>query len=308
MPGDYPDVPYLQAEHFGRGRPDGPPLWIVAHTMEEAESGDTAERVANYFAFNTGARTVSSHYTVDSNSEVQCVRLGDVAYTVGNRAGNNRGINYELAGRASQGAADWADPYSQALLRRFARLAARDMDAYAIPNRWCTVADLVARRPGLTTHNDLRLAFGGTTHTDPGGAFPRTQVSALIAGGGEDDMDQEDRLIKNTGSPTRTVGDVFGDLENERNWRITPVGQPSIGGPLPGSPAAVQLAAAQRVLDLPPGGLVLDPDALVAAMVANDDFMEALVDGLAARPGGGSLTVNLSGTFEGTAAPIEPGP
>mgnify|MGYP003454440245 CR=1 FL=1 len=194
MAGDHADIPFLQAEHYAKGRPDGPPLWIVWHTMEEDELADTAERVATFFAYNTGTRTVSAHYCADVDSIVQCVRLGDVAYTVGNRPGNYRGINIELAGRASQTAVQWADAYSQAMLKRMCVIVARDMARYSIPNRWCTVADLQARRPGHTTHNDLRVAFGGTTHTDPGTGFPRSQVLALVAGGQEDDVTPEELL------------------------------------------------------------------------------------------------------------------
>jgi hypothetical protein len=186
MAGDWPDIPFLQAADYTPGRPDGPPLWIVVHTMEEEELSDTAEAVARYFASGSGDRSVSSHYTVDADSAVQCVRLGDVAWTVGNRAGNYRGINYELAGTASQTAAQWADAYSQSMLRRFAAIARRDMAKFGIPARWCSIDALKSRLPGLTTHNDLRVAFGGTTHTDPGPAFPFAQVLQMITG--EDDM------------------------------------------------------------------------------------------------------------------------
>jgi len=221
MAGDHADVPFVQAKKFGTGRPDGPPLWIVWHTMEEDELLDTAERVARYFATLPDGRSVSSHYCVDGNSIVQCVLLRHRAWTVGNTPGNNRGINVELAGRAAQTAAQWADPYSRSMLGIACGIVARDMDEYEIPNRWCTVADLLARRPGHTTHNDLRLAFGGTTHTDPGAAFPRDLVLALVAGGGEDDMDQTDELFyKTPHNPTRKVGHVLTDVSNLRDALI----------------------------------------------------------------------------------------
>jgi hypothetical protein len=182
--GDHPDVPFVQAKKYGAGRLDGPPIWIVWHTMEEHEAGDTAERVANYFATLPDGRSVSAHYCCDNNSVVQCVLLADRAWTVGNTPGNNRGINVELAGFAAQSRAQWTDPYSLAMLSIACRIVARDMTEFAIPNRWCTVDDLKARRPGHTTHNDLRLAFGGTTHTDPGPNFPRDIVLDYIATGG----------------------------------------------------------------------------------------------------------------------------
>lgn len=189
---DHADVPFVQALKYGKGRIDGPPLWIVWHTMQEHELGDTAERVARYFATLSDGRTVSAHYCVDNNSIIQCVRLADRAWTVGNSPGNNRGINVELAGFASQTPAQWADPYSEAMLSIACRIVSRDMAEYKIPNRWCTVDDLWSYRGGHTTHNDLRLAFGGTTHTDPGSGFPRQHILDLIKTGGVDVMTSEE--------------------------------------------------------------------------------------------------------------------
>ena len=212
--GDHADVPFLQAAKYARGRADGPPLWIVVHTMQEDELGDTAENVANYFAFHTGTRSVSAHYTIDNNSTVQCVRLADTAWTVGNRPGNNRGINYELAGFAEQTRAQWADAYSTSMLRRFAEVARRDMARYDIPARWCTDDDLRARRPGLTTHAQLGEVFGGTTHWDPGTNFPFDGFLSLI--GEELDVDEatlrtiirEETAFRNI-KPASWMADMF---------------------------------------------------------------------------------------------------
>jgi hypothetical protein len=57
-----------------------------------------------------------------------------------------------------------------------------DQARYGIPMRRCTVADLLARRPGHTTHDQCRIAFGGTTHTDPGPNFPWDYLFGLLAG------------------------------------------------------------------------------------------------------------------------------
>lgn len=180
MSTDYPGIAFVQAEGFTAGRPDGPPLWIVWHDMEVDELPDRAENTAAYFANPTDGRQVSAHYCVDNNSAVQCVREQDVAWTVGNRPGNNRGVNFELAGRARQTRAQWLDPYGLAMFNIAAPIAAHSMTRWSIPNRWCTVADLRARRAGHTTHNDLRVAFGGTTHTDPGPNFPHDHVLAVV--------------------------------------------------------------------------------------------------------------------------------
>ena len=169
---DHPELVFVQAAGYSRGRPDGPPLWIVVHDMEASETSTRAESTAAYFANPGDGRSVSSHYTVDSDSVVQCVLLRDVAWTVGNRPGNNRGINWELSGFARQSRAEWLDPFGLGMFAQMAPIVRADAAKYGIPLERRTVAELKAMRPGITSHNDLRLAFGGTTHTDPGPNFP----------------------------------------------------------------------------------------------------------------------------------------
>lgn len=172
MSADHPGVPFVEAAGYTTGRPDGPPLWIVIHDMESSERGSCAEDTANYFATGAGGRNVSSHYCVDNNSVVQCVLLRDSAWTVGNRPGNNRGINWELCGYASQSRAQWLDDFGLAMFAQIRPILRADAAEYGIPLTRRTVAELQAGKKGITSHNDLRLAFGGTTHTDPGSNFP----------------------------------------------------------------------------------------------------------------------------------------
>jgi hypothetical protein len=171
---------YVQAKGYTDGRSDGPPLWIVMHTMQAHELGDTAESTANYFATLPDDRQVSSHLCIDNNTAIQCVDVYDSAWTVGNRPGNRRGLNYEHAGFAEQTATEWADDYSTAMLRLSAQCAVSDVLRFGIPVRRCTVDQLKAYEPGFTTHNDLRLAFGVTSHTDPGPAFPWSRYLDMV--------------------------------------------------------------------------------------------------------------------------------
>jgi hypothetical protein len=187
---DHPNLPYVQAAGYTRGRPDGPPLWIVVHDMEASETSDRAEATAAYFANPSDGRSVSSHYCADVNSVVQCVRLRDSAWTVGNRPGNNRGINWEFAGFAQQSRAQWLDTYGRGMFRVAAPTIRADMATYGIPLRRCSIDDLRARRKGITSHNDLRIAFGTTTHTDPGPAFPWDVFLGIL--GEDDEMDAKE--------------------------------------------------------------------------------------------------------------------
>ncbi|MFG3303301.1 hypothetical protein [Micromonospora chersina] len=57
----------------------------------------------------------------------------------------------------------------------------------------------------------------------------------------ETDMEQTDKLIKNTGSPTRTVGDVLADLANLRNWLYSPGTTSGVVGPPPANSPLQQM-------------------------------------------------------------------
>jgi len=195
---DHPELQFIQASGYTKGRADGPPLWIVIHDMEAHETPTTAENTANYFATGAGGRSVSSHYCADSNSVVQCVLLKDVAWTVGNRSGNYRGINWELSGFASQTREQWLDEFGVAMFDQIAPIIRADAAEYGIPLERRTIAELQAYQPGITSHNDLGKAFGGTDHTDPGPNFPWDYLLELLTGG--DDMaltpEQQEQLLR----------------------------------------------------------------------------------------------------------------
>jgi len=212
---DHPGLPFVQAAGYTAGRPDGKPLWIVIHDMEASETPTRAESTAAYFANPGDGRNVSSHYCVDSNSVVQCVDLDDSAWTVGNRPGNNRGINWELSGFASQSKGQWLDDFGWAMFAQMAPLVRSDGKRFGIPLERRTVAELQAFKPGITSHNDLRLAFSGTTHTDPGPNFPWAEFLAVM--NGEVDVNQlQDIRLMNT---SEIVGAMAHGREEARNLR-----------------------------------------------------------------------------------------
>ncbi|MFY1595499.1 hypothetical protein [Micromonospora sp. WMMD737] len=62
----------------------------------------------------------------------------------------------------------------------------------------------------------------------------------------EPTMELTDKIKRDTGNPNRTVDDILADLENLRNWLISPVGTRGlIAPPAAGSPLALLVAAAQ---------------------------------------------------------------
>jgi N-acetyl-anhydromuramyl-L-alanine amidase AmpD len=143
---------------------------IVLHAMEEPEKGDTAEAVANYFAFNT-TRKVSAHYCCDDDSEIQCVKDRDIAYAA--PGANSNGLHIEQAGFTAQTAAQWADAYSSQMIREHVAPLVRAKAAqYSIPLVFLDADALKSGRRGITTHAEVTKAWHLSTHTDPGLGYP----------------------------------------------------------------------------------------------------------------------------------------
>lgn len=142
--------------------------WIVFHTMEAPEKGGTAGAVARYFATVAPA---SAHYCVDDAAIVQCVSEHDVAWHA--PGANRAGIGVEHAGYARQTAAEWADAYSTAMLRRSAALVALLCVRWGIPPVLVDAGGLARGARGITTHKAVTDAFNaGRGHYDPGPAWP----------------------------------------------------------------------------------------------------------------------------------------
>jgi N-acetyl-anhydromuramyl-L-alanine amidase AmpD len=169
---------FIQARNYTKANRTGADVAVVVvHTMEAPERTDTAESVAKWFAGPT-APQASAHYCIDNNSIVGCVREKDVAWHA--PGCNHNGIGLEHAGYARQGTADWADPYSTAMLRRSAALVAEICDRWKIPIRRLTATDLKAGKRGLTGHVDVSNAFHRSDHRDPGPGFPWSRYLRMI--------------------------------------------------------------------------------------------------------------------------------
>lgn len=198
MAGDHPDIPFIEARQsdgspmYTPGRRGKVPRFIVVHDMEEEETTKTALNVATYFHNGAGGRSVSSHYTIDSSSTYQCVPLSASAWTVGNRQGNDEGINWEFAGFKTQTREQWLDAFGQAMFARAAPTIRADAARYNIPLQQLSDADIRAGKAGVTSHWQLGRIYGGTDHDDPGPNFPWDYFMALLTGAtpaaGDDDM------------------------------------------------------------------------------------------------------------------------
>jgi len=168
------------AKNYTKGPRRNPMRLIVLHTMESQEKPNTAETVAAWFGGKTAPKS-SAHVCVDTNSSVQIVDDGDIAWAA--PGANNDGLHIEMAGTAAQTPAQWADTYSQGVLHQAAKIAAKWCIKYSIPARLLTpkqVAD--GKTKGICGHITVTKAFPKLgSHTDPGKNFPWDQMISLIA-------------------------------------------------------------------------------------------------------------------------------
>jgi N-acetyl-anhydromuramyl-L-alanine amidase AmpD len=177
---DLNKIPLIPALRYQRVNPGRFVQYIVLHSMESPEKGDTAESVANYFKNGAGGRPASAHYCVDSNSIIQCVQLKDVAYACPSL--NRNGVHIEIAGQAKQTRSEWLDTYSAAALKNVALLCAKLLcPKFDIPIVFCGPETLKMGREnhqvkGITTHGAGSKAFQPGGHWDPGPSFPMSEL------------------------------------------------------------------------------------------------------------------------------------
>lgn len=180
--------------HGGPFRP-GQPTVVVVHCTESDNTPGMAEALMGPGWFGGAKAGTSTHKCVDVDSICEGVKRTTVAWHAG-PGGNLRGIAYEFCGRVAWSAAKWREPKQLRMLRNAAPHIADDLRAMSAPARWLSLAQLGGGQRGLCTHNDIRLAFGGTTHhSDPGPNFPYAELLAYVQGDDMPSLDDIGRLV-----------------------------------------------------------------------------------------------------------------
>lgn len=178
---------FIRARYFRRGRRGAAVRLVVIHTAETPKGEKTARSVGNWFASEMrGADGKiyegSTQYGVDANEIVQYVAESDTAY--GAAGANETGIHIEHAGRASQTPAQWADAYSEKMLRRSAVLVADLCRRFGLPIKRIGPDEVKAGAAGICGHVDISRAYpdkaGKSPHWDPGPNFPWAHYIELV--------------------------------------------------------------------------------------------------------------------------------
>lgn len=194
---DYPD---------GDGRKYG----IAIHNTSN-DASDEAE--AAYATRRTDG--ISSHFYVDDDSVTQSLDTDRRAGHAGSREGNENAICFELTG-ANGKSRDWwlANIAWDELGGVIAYILTHDPDFDGFEVRRASVAQMKAnpKVKAFYGHNDMRLAWGGTTHTDPGPNFPWDRLFAAVNAALEGEMALSDEDVDRVADATvrKLLGTLLG--------------------------------------------------------------------------------------------------
>jgi len=187
-----PGIPF----HQGRNDyidSDGLHFGIAIHNTSNTASDESEASYADHRTDGT-----SSHFYVDADTVIQSLDTNDKAGHAGSREGNENAIAFELTGTNDKSRQWWLDNIAWDRLGYvIAYILQHDPDYAGFQVRRASVAEMKAnpRVKAFYSHDDMRLAWGGTTHDDPGPNFPWDRlfsaVNAALDGG--DDMLADER-------------------------------------------------------------------------------------------------------------------
>lgn len=219
---------------------------VILHTDESAydyaagrvrDWGWTATQLAEYNAGGPNPRSTdrgSYHIGVDNNREtVRMVNDRGAPWAVGN-VGNSNCVHVCMAGTTAYWTREqWlARP---ALLDETAKVVAHELTFHGLANRRVTATMLRSSQSGFGGHGDCTVAWGGSSHWDPGGytdryrgqitnagGFPWDHMAALITKHMAGDtggltVDQADRVIRHMEDFIRGyLGPLIEDTKDNR--------------------------------------------------------------------------------------------
>lgn len=161
--------------------------WVgmLNHSLEAPDKPNMARSLAYGWFRNPGNET-SVHAIADQTEVVQTFDFDYQVWGCGN--GNAYTLQTEHVGYAAWTAAQWRTKTMQQVIDNSAKHQAwywynRAMKQLGIDYypEWLKLPEIQARsKSGLLTHNDARLVWGGTTHTDPGPNFPYKELRDKI--------------------------------------------------------------------------------------------------------------------------------
>lgn len=157
---------------------DGTKYGIAIHNTSN-NATDTQE--ANYAARRTDG--VSSHFYVDKDSATQSIDTRYRCGHAGSKTGNENAVCIEITGANGWSRAQWLANVQWDLLGRvLASVIKSHWPDGSFKVRRASVAEMQSnpKVKAFYGHDDMRRAWGGTTHTDPGPNFPWDKLFAVV--------------------------------------------------------------------------------------------------------------------------------
>jgi peptidoglycan hydrolase-like protein with peptidoglycan-binding domain len=170
-------IPFVQGRNDYPDR-DGRKYGIAIHNTSN-DASDSGE--ASYARRRTDG--VSSHLYVDGDSVTQSLDTVARAGHAGSSEGNDHAIAVEITGGNGKSRAWWLANVDWVELGRvLARVIRAHWPDGSFQVRRASIAQMRAnpRVRAFYGHDDMRRAWGGTTHTDPGPNFPWDRLFEVV--------------------------------------------------------------------------------------------------------------------------------
>lgn len=172
-----PGIPYVQGRN-DYDDSDGRKYGIAIHNTSN-DASDTGE--AAYATRRTDG--TSSHFYVDADSVTQSLDTADKAGHAGSSIGNENAIAVEITGGNGMSRTWWlANVAWDKLGQVLASVIKHHWPDGSFQVRRASVAEMKTNPKvrAFYAHDDMRRAWAGTTHTDPGPAFPWDRLFAAV--------------------------------------------------------------------------------------------------------------------------------
>lgn len=182
-------MPYVQGRNDYPDQ-DGRKYGMAIHNTSN-DASDTQE--ASYATRRTDG--VSSHFYVDDNSVTQSLDTRDKAGHAGSGIGNENSISWEFSGANGKSRQWWLDNIAWDQVGQvMAYLIKNDPDFRDFQVRRATTREMQInpKIKAFYGHDDMRRAWGGTDHTDPGPNFPWDKLISSVNKYLEDDVAYRD--------------------------------------------------------------------------------------------------------------------
>lgn len=252
-----PGIPYVQGKNSYTDT-DGKKYGIAIHnTSNDAPA-------ANEASYATRREDgVSAHFYADDEEVIQSLDTNARAGHAGSSNGNQNAIAVEITGVNGWTRTQWLNNVNWNLLGQVLHVVCAE---YSIAARRATVQEMKdnPKVRAFYSHNDMRLAWGGTTHDDPGPNFPWDRLFQAVNAGMDDDMNLSDK-VRGTRNPDRTVENILADLSNDRDERISA----NVAG-IPTPPDAGSMQALVRAMAKAFPALVAEVSVIKANVMADD--------------------------------------